>query len=90
MGTPSSTKELARDQDLRAIPPAGIRMAPLDRPADVQQPARRYIRRTHDARSPMPGTAAYDLRRSRAGRKDPPSDGGLIVKKCAVFCVTRF
>ena len=48
-------KELARDQDLRAIPPNGSKMAPLDRPADVQQPARRYIRRTHDARLPMPG-----------------------------------
>jgi hypothetical protein len=46
---------MARDQDLRAIPPAGIRMAPLDWLADVRQPARRYIRRTHDARLPMPG-----------------------------------
>ncbi len=30
-------------------------MAPLNRPADVEQPARRYIRRTHDARLPLPG-----------------------------------
>src|SRR5690606_36159725 len=28
-------KELARDQDLRVIPPRGLKMAPLDRPADV-------------------------------------------------------
>lgn len=48
-------KELARDQDLRIIPPAGMTMAPLHRPADVQQSARQYIRRTHDARLPMPG-----------------------------------
>ncbi len=48
-------KELARDQDLRIIPPAGMTMAPLHRPADVKQPARKYIRRTHDARLPMPG-----------------------------------
>jgi len=48
-------RQLARDQDIRVIPPAGIRMAPLDRPADVEQPARKYIRRTHDARLPMPG-----------------------------------
>jgi hypothetical protein len=48
-------RQLARDQDLRVIPPRGLKMAPLDRPADVQQPARNYIRRTHDARLPMPG-----------------------------------
>lgn len=48
-------KVLARDQDLRVIPPKGLKMAPLDRPADVAQPARRYIRCTHDARLPMPG-----------------------------------
>ncbi|NLW87696.1 MAG: DUF2924 domain-containing protein [Planctomycetes bacterium] len=48
-------RQLARDQDLRIIPPKDLTMDPLDRPADVQQPARRYIRRTHDARLPMPG-----------------------------------
>jgi hypothetical protein len=48
-------KELARDQDLRAIPPAGMLMAPLGRPADVKQAAGKYIRRTPDARLPMPG-----------------------------------
>lgn len=48
-------RQLARDQDLRIIPPKDLKMAPLDRPADVEQPARRYIRRTHDARLPMPG-----------------------------------
>jgi len=48
-------RQLARDQDLRVIPPKDLKMAPLDRPADVKQPARRYIRRTHDARLPMPG-----------------------------------
>ena len=48
-------RQLARDQDLRVIPPKNLTMAPLDRPADVEQPARRYIRRTHDARLPMPG-----------------------------------
>lgn len=42
-------RQLARDQDLRVIPPKDLTMDPLDRPADVQQPARRYIRRTHDA-----------------------------------------
>lgn len=46
---------LARDQDLRVIPPKGLKMAPLNRPADVEQPARKYIRRTHDARLPMAG-----------------------------------
>ena len=48
-------RRLARDQDLRSIPPAGATMAPLDRPADVKQPARNYIRRGRDARLPMPG-----------------------------------
>ena len=48
-------RQLARDQDLRVIPPKDLTMDPLDRPADVQQPARRYIRRTHDDRLPMPG-----------------------------------
>ncbi len=48
-------QELARDQDLRIIPPKSLKMAPLDRPADVVQPARKYIRRTHDDRLPMPG-----------------------------------
>jgi len=35
-------RQLARDQDLRIIPPKDLKMAPL-------------IRRTHDARLPMPG-----------------------------------
>ena len=48
-------RQLARDQDLRVIPPRGLKMAPLDRPADVMQPARGSIRRTRDARLPMPG-----------------------------------
>ena len=48
-------RELARDQDLRTIPPKDLKMDPLDRPVDVEQPARQYIRRTHDARLPMPG-----------------------------------
>ncbi len=53
-------KELARDQDIRTTAPKGMRMAPLDRPADVEQPAQRYITRTpapgdHDPRLPMPG-----------------------------------
>tara|TARA_Y100000589_G_scaffold329589_1_gene376602 strand:- start:981 stop:1496 length:516 start_codon:yes stop_codon:yes gene_type:complete len=48
-------KQLARDQDLRVIPPKDMAMALLDRPADVQQPARKYGKRTHDARLPMPG-----------------------------------
>lgn len=49
-------KQLARDQDLRVIPPKDMSLAPLDRPADVQQPARNYGKRTHDARLPMPGS----------------------------------
>lgn len=53
-------KELARDQDIRTTTPKGMRMAPLDRPADVQESAQRYIQRTpapggHDPRLPMPG-----------------------------------
>ena len=51
-------KELARDQDIRTTAPKGMRMAPLDRPADVQRPAGQYIPRTpgkHDPRLPMPG-----------------------------------
>jgi hypothetical protein len=48
-------RELVRDQDLRIIRPKGLTMDPLDRPADVQQPARRCIQRTHDARLPIPG-----------------------------------
>ncbi|MCC6581532.1 MAG: DUF2924 domain-containing protein [Phycisphaeraceae bacterium] len=53
-------KELARDQDIRATAPRGMRMPPLDRPADVAEPAQRYIPRTpatgsHDHRLPMPG-----------------------------------
>ena len=43
-------RQLARDRDLRVIPPKDLTMDPLDRPVEVQQPARRYIRRTHDAR----------------------------------------
>jgi len=48
-------KELARDQDIRVIPPAGMKMDPLDHAPDVVAPARKHIRRKLDARLPMPG-----------------------------------
>jgi hypothetical protein len=48
-------QELARDQDLRTTVPSGMVMAPLDRPPDVEQPARKYATGPHDPRLPMPG-----------------------------------
>ena len=68
-------KELACDQDLRTIPPKGSKMAPLDRPADVQQPARRYIRRTHDARLPMPGSQVRRVYKNHLYVVDVLDDG---------------
>ena len=68
-------RELARDQDLRIIPPKGLTMDPLDRPADVQQPARKYIRRTHDARLPMPGEQLTRLYKGHLYVVDVLDDG---------------
>jgi len=39
-------KELARDQDIRVIPPKGLTMNPLDHEPDVVAPARKHIRPT--------------------------------------------
>ena len=52
--TRQRAKELARDVDIRLHPPKD--MPPLDRPADVQCSAGKYIRRNNDDRLPMPGT----------------------------------
>jgi len=49
-------KALARDADIRAIPPADLILSAPDRPADRTQPAREYLRSKHDPRLPMPGT----------------------------------
>ena len=49
-------KELARDQDIRTIPPKGMEMDPLDHKPDIIAPARKHIRTTRDDRLPMPGT----------------------------------
>lgn len=46
-------KQLARDQDIRVIPPAGATLSPIDRPADAVRPAPR--RGARDRRLPMPG-----------------------------------
>jgi len=51
--------ELARDVDIRAIPPAGMKMSPLDHPPDVVSPARNHIHRDRDARLPAPGTVLH-------------------------------
>ena len=48
-------RELARDQDIRIIPPKGMAMPPLARSADVVQKAGKYVRHPHDTRLPMPG-----------------------------------
>ena len=47
---------LARDQDVRVVPPRGMTMDPLDHAPDVVAPAGRHIRRRRDDRLPAPGT----------------------------------
>ena len=49
-------RKLARDQDIRVIPPVGMKIAPLDHEPDVIAPARKHIHRKLDDRLPMPGT----------------------------------
>jgi len=49
-------RELARDQDIRVIPPAGMKMDPLDHEPDIVTLSRKHIRRKLDDRLPMPGT----------------------------------
>ncbi len=49
-------KELARDADIRVIPPADLVRPAPDRPGHRRQPARKYLRANHDPRLPMPGT----------------------------------
>jgi len=49
-------RELARDQDIRVIPPPGLTMDPLDHEPDVVAPARKHIKQKRDDRLPMPGT----------------------------------
>ena len=49
-------KALARDADIRAIPPAELAPPPPPAgPPDCQQPVRKYLRTHHDPRLPMPG-----------------------------------
>ena len=49
-------KELARDQDLRIVPPRGMTLDPLDREPDVVASARNHVKRKADDRLPTPGT----------------------------------
>ena len=71
-------KELARDQDIRVIPPEGLAMDPLDHEPDVVALARKHIRRTpgsRDDRVPAPGTrlgayvGGWGSRCRRCGRR---------------------
>ncbi len=48
-------KQLARDQDIRVIPPKDMKMAPLDHAPHVVAPAHKHIHRNRDDRLPMPG-----------------------------------
>ena len=49
-------KDLARDQDIRVVPPKGMSMSSLDHEPDVVVSVREKIHRTRDDRLPMPGT----------------------------------
>ena len=49
-------RKLARDQDIRVIPPAGMKMDPLDHEPDIVVSDRAHIRRKRDDRLPMSGT----------------------------------
>ncbi len=51
----SRARQLARDQDIRVIPPRGMKMDPLDHEPDIVAPAQQHIRRGCDDRLPMPG-----------------------------------
>jgi hypothetical protein len=48
-------KALARDADIRLIPPDELPALPSAEPPDHRQPARKYIKTHHDPRLPMPG-----------------------------------
>ena len=64
-------KALARDQDIRSIPPAGLNMPALARPADVQRPAPGK----HDPRLPMPGQQISRVYKGHRYTVDVLADG---------------
>jgi len=49
-------RQLARDQDIRVIPPSGMKMDPLNHEPEVVASSRNYIQPQRDDRLPMPGT----------------------------------
>jgi len=57
-------RELARDVDLRVLPPGGMTFTPRTDLPSVTRPAKAHVRRRRDARLPMPGT---HLRRKYKG-----------------------
>jgi hypothetical protein len=57
-------RELARDVDLRVLPPRGMTFTPRTDLPRVTRPAKAHVRRRRDARLPMPGT---HLRRKYKG-----------------------
>ena len=64
-------KALARDQDIRSIPPGGLNMPPLARPADVNRPAPGK----HDPRLPMPGQQISRVYKGHRYTVDVLADG---------------